>query len=602
MANVCKLRCFLGLLAAAAVGLCFAPALYSQVGTASLTGTVTDASGAVVPDAAITLRSVNQSFTRSAKTGSDGQYVIPTLPPDSYQLTVTARGFTEQKTQPFALSSGQAGSLNISLQVAAQSSNITIQESAPILQTTSASLGAVITSKQVNDLPLLGRSFLNAVSLIPGAVPVAPAGSTTNHSPVNQSIMPSVFGQRQKDNNFLMDGVENRDPNLLGVAIYPPPEAIAEMKVDSGVGSSAYGHASGATIDIVTKSGTNSWHGDAWDYLRNNVLEARSFFVPSVGAYRWNQFGGALGGPLTLPHLLSKDKGWYVFGYYEGVRIRQAANFTALVPTAANLTGDFSSSTAGIYDPYSTAPGPNNTFVRQPFPGNRIPESRLNASALTLAQGIFPAPNLAAGIIPGVNYINTAGNATDGNQWNARVDHQFGQRDSFFVRYTGANNPSSGVSFPSLSGKTTDKLSNVGVSDTHTFSPTFIVTGRYGLIGVNYRTGNVAPKGISEATGLAEVFPKFQGEDFIPGISIPGYSGVSFSAAQIGPLYQHSWTGDAQKIAGKHTIEFGGSIVHTGMILEDTTSTAVQFANTQTSNFTSTSGNALASYLLDWKR
>jgi hypothetical protein len=541
---------------------------------------------------------VNQSFTRSAKTGSDGQFVIPTLPPDSYQLTVTVRGFMEQKTQPFALSSGQAGSLNISLQVATQSSNITIQESAPILQTTSASLGAVITSKQVNDLPLLGRSFLNAVSLIPGAVPVAPAGSTTNHSPVNQSIMPSVYGQRQKDNNFLMDGVENRDPNLLGVAIYPPPEAIAEMKVDSGVGSSAYGHASGATIDIVTKSGTNSWHGDAWDYLRNNVLEARSFFVPSVGAYRWNQFGGALGGPLTVPHLLSKEKGWYVFGYYEGVRIRQAANYTALVPTPENLAGDFSATPAAIYDPYSTVSGPGNTFVRQRFPGNRIPESRLNASALTLAKGIYPAPNLAPGIIPGVNYINAAGNSTDGNQWNARVDHQFGQRDSFSARYTGANNPSSGVSFPTLSGHTTNKLTNVGVSDTHTFSPTFILTGRYGLIGVNYRTGNVAPKGISEATGLAEVFPKFQGEDFIPGITIPGYSGISFSAAQIGPLYQHSWTGDAQKIAGKHTIEFGGSIVHTGMILEDTTSTAVQFANTQTSNFTSTTGNAMASYLL----
>jgi hypothetical protein len=578
--------------------LCLAPVLYGQVGTASLTGTVTDASGAVVPHAAIKLRSANQTFTRSTTTGDDGQYVIPTLPPDSYQLTVTAPGFVEQQTQTFILSSGQAGSLNIALEVAGQASQVTIQETVPVLQTTSASLGAVITSKQMNELPLLGRSFLNAVSLVPGAVPVAPAGSTTNHSPVGQSVMPSIFGQRQKDNNFLMDGVENRDPNLLGVAIYPPPEAIAEMKVDSGVGSSAYGHASGATIDIVTKSGTNTWHGDAWEYLRNNVLEARSFFVPSVGAYRWNQFGGALGGPLTIPHLLSKEKGWYVFGYYEGVRIRQAANYTALVPTAANLAGDFSSSAAGIYDPYSTVPGANNTFVRQPFPGNRIPESRLNASALKLAQGIYPAPNLAAGLIPGVNYINTAGNQTDGNQWNARVDHQFGQRDSFFARYTGADNPSSGVSFPNLAGKTSDRLTNFAVSDTHTISPNFIVTGRYGLIGVDYRTGNVAPKGISEETGLADVFPKFQNEDFIPAITIPGYTGINFSAAQIGPLHQHSWIGDAQKIFGKHTFEFGGSLVHTNMVLEDTTSTAVQFATTQTSNFTSATGNALASYIL----
>ena len=571
--------------------------LLAQVGTSSLSGTVSDPSGAVVPKASVTLTSSEQTFTRTTITGSDGVYVIPTLPPGTYQVKVIASGFVEQQTRAFALSSGQAGSLNVALRVAGQASQVTVEETAPLLQTTSASLGATVTAKQMKDLPLLGRSFLNAVSLAPGTIPVAPAGSTTNHSAVGQSTIPSVFGQRQKDNNFLMDGVENRDPNLLGVAIYPPPEAIAELKVDSGVGSSAYGHASGATIDVVTKAGTNAWHGDGWDYFRNNVLDARSFFTPTLGAFRWNQFGGAMGGPVTIPRLLSKDKGWYIFGYYEGVRIRQAANYTAFLPTAAQLGGDFTGS-AAIYDPFSTTAGPNNTFTRQPFPSNRIPQSSLNASALKLAQAIYPAPNLAAGIIPATNYINTAGNSTDGNQWNARLDHQFGQHDSFFARYTGANNPSSGVSLPSLAGQTKDQLTNVGLSDTHIFSPHFIVTGRYGLIGVDYRTGNTAPAGIADQTGLSAVFPKFQGTDFLPAITIPGYTGVNFSASQIGPLRQHSWTGDAQKIAGEHTIEFGGSVVHSHMILEDTTSTAVQFANTQTSNFTSSTGNPFASYLL----
>lgn len=578
--------------------LCFASGLSAQVGTASLSVTITDPTGAVIPNATLRLSSTDQSFSRVVSSAPTGEYVIPALPPGTYQLSVTAAGFLDQKTQSFELSSGQAASLKIALQVATQTSQVTVQETSPILQTTSASLGSVVTATQMTELPLLGRSFLNAIALAPGTVPVPPAGSTTNHSPVGQSVMPSVYGQRQKDNNFLMDGVENRDPNLLGVALYPPPEAIAEMKVDSGVGSSAYGHASGATIDIVTKTGTNDWHGDAWEYLRNNLLDARSFFVPSVGAFRWNQFGGALGGPLSIPHLLSKDKGWYVFGYYEGVRIRNAANYTAYVPTPANLAGDLSDTAAAIYDPFSTAAGPNNTFVRQPFPGNRIPQSELNASAMTLSQAIYPAPNLAAGVIPGVNYINTAGNATDGNQWSARVDHQFRQRDRFFARYSGADNPSSGVSLPSLSGHTSDLLTNAVASDTHILSPTFIVTARYGLIRMDYRTGNQAPAGISDATGLSAVFPKFQGTDFLPAITIPGYTGVNFSAAQIGPLYQHSWIGDAQKIAGEHTLEFGGSLVRSSMILEDTTSTAVQFATTQTSNFTSTTGNALASFLL----
>ena len=143
---------------------------------------------------------------------------------------------------------------------------------------------------------------------------------------------------------------------MLGVAVYPPPEAISEIKVDSGVGSSAYGHGSGATIDVVTKSGSNEWHGDGWEYFRNNVLDARSFFVPQIGPFRWNQFGGALGGPLAIPRLLSKEKAWYVFGYYEGVRIRQAANYTGFVPTAANLGGDFTG-LAPIYDLSTPPPG-----------------------------------------------------------------------------------------------------------------------------------------------------------------------------------------------------------------------------------------------------
>ena len=473
---------------------------------------------------------------------------------------------------------------------------MTVEASAPVLQTTSASVGSAVTARQMTNLPLAGRSFLNAIAIAPGVVPVGPAGSTTNHSPVNQSTMPSVFGQRQKDNNFLLDGVENRDPNLLGVAVYPPPEAIAEMKVDSGVGSAAYGHASGATIDVVSKSGSDAWHADGWEYFRNNVLDARSFFVPSIGAYRWNQFGAAAGGPAFIPGVLKKDKHWYVFGYYEGVRIRQASNYTGNIPTPANLAGDFSG-TAPIYDPFSTAAGPNNTFTRQPFPNNRIPESRLNASVQTLAHAIYPEPNLAPGVIPGQNYINTAGNRQEGDQWSIRADHQFGQRDRFLGRYTTADNPSSGVSLPSITGFQSDVLRNAVVSDTHIFSPSFLLTGRYGLTTVDYQSGNNVPRGLAQSTGLSAVFPQFQGSDVIPPITIPGYSGVSYSGAYIS-VRQHSWIGDAQKIAGGHTIEFGGSIVRTTALLDDVTAVAMQFATTQTSNFTANTGNALASFLV----
>jgi hypothetical protein len=581
------LSCFLVLIPALA---------QAQVGNSSLTGVVSDSSGAAVAHAQVTLHSADESFVRTGVAGADGAYVIPTLPPGRYRLIVSAAGFGTQETQPFELSSGQTGSLNVTLSVASQTTQVVVQDAAPLLQTTSASLGTVIGSREMTAIPLLGRSFLNAISLAPGVVPIPPAGSTTNHSPVNQSVIPSVFGQRQKDNNFLIDGVENRDPNLLGVAIYPPPDAIQEMSVDSGVGSSAYGHASGATVDIVTKSGTTSWHGDAWEYWRNNILDARSYFQQTVGSYHWNQFGGAAGGPLVIPWLLSKDRKWYVFGYYEGVRILSPADYAAYVPTSAQLSGNFAGF-APIYNPFSTT-GATGSFTRQQFPNNQIPASMLNATALKLAQTLYPAPNLAPGIIPGTNYLNTAGTQINGNQWNIRVDHQFGDRDSFFARYSTASNPSRAVSLPLVPSTTTDQLRNAEASDTHVFSKSLVMTVRYGLTGVNYFTGNTFPAGLPQSSGLGTVFPTFLGSEIIPPININGYTGIPLNNATIGPVYQHSGIVDAQKIIGEHTIDFGGSIVHTNEVQDSLASTNIAFQTTQTSDFNATTGDGLASFLL----
>src|SRR5215472_15793681 len=176
------------------------------------------------------------------------------------------------------------------------------------------------------------------------------------------------------------------------------------------------------------------------NFLRNNKMDARSFFIPSLGPYHFNQFGGTLGGPLVIPHLLKKENGWYFFVYYEGIRIHQAANTTALVPTAAQIAGDFSGSPA-IYNPYSTAADSTGKNVRQPFPNNQIPANLINPAAKTIATALYPQPNLAPNVIPGVNYFNPRSSVSDGNQWNARIDHQFGKNDNFFARYTAADNP-----------------------------------------------------------------------------------------------------------------------------------------------------------------
>jgi hypothetical protein len=464
------------------------------------------------------------------------------------------------------------------------------------MQTTSASLGTVVNSRQMSNLPILGGSFLNALVVAPAVVPVAAPGTTYNYSPVNQNVMPSVFGQRQKDNDFLLDGVENRDPDFLGIPMYPPPAAIAEMKVDSGVGSSVYGHGSGAAINVVTKSGTDQWHGEGWEFLRNNVLEARSFFLPSLGPYRWNQFGGALGGPLAIPRLLSKDKAWYIFGFYEGVRVRTASNYTAFLPTPENLAGNLAGQPQ-IYDPFSTTTGANGAPVRTPYANNVVPTSQLNASTLAIAKILFPAPNLAAGLIPGRNYLNPGAATQNGDQWSLRGDHQFRQHDNFFARYSGANNPSSSVGLPALQTVTEVRVDNAVISDTHILSPTFLVTGRWGLQKTFYHPNTLFPAQLPEQSGLNNTFGTVDGHAALPAISIPGYTGPGFGVNNIYSM-QNSFTGDAQKILGEHTIEFGGGVIHTHIHDVDNSNTSAVFASTQTSNFTSSTGSALASYLL----
>ena len=574
-----------------------ATASFAQIGTASLSGLVSDPSGAAIPNAAIALQSATQAFRLDIKTGATGEYVLPSVPPGTYRLTTSASGFREQSSGAFELSSGQAATLNVNLKLAGSETTVTVEAEAPVIQTTSASLGTVVSSREMTELPLLGGSFLNALVVAPGVAPVPPAGSTTSFSPVSQSTLPSVFGQRQKDNIYTIDGVDNRDPDLLGIPLYPPPEAVAEMKVDSGVGSSVYGRASGATVNIVTKSGSNRWHAALWEDFRNNDIDARSFFSGSVSPYHYNQFGFDFGGPFQIPRLLKKEKAWYIFGYYEGVRIRNAANFTALLPTAANLTGNFAGFSP-IFDPYTTAAGSTGALVRQPYSGNAIPKSQINASTLTLAQALFPLPNLAAGVIPGANYLNPAVNSQNGDQWNVRLDHQFGRRDNFFVRYTDADNPSQTQGLPSLSTDTSARLTNFIVSDTHVFNPTFLVTGRFGLNRITYRQLTSPPQGLVEQSGINAAYPAFDGYPLIPPTTITGYGGISFAAALYGPQYVSSYTGDAQKVRGEHTIEFGGGLMRTQIHDDNITQSAVQFAATQTSNFVGGTGDALASFLL----
>jgi len=576
---------------------------YAQRSTATLSGTVTDPSQAAIPSAEITLESTTQQFNRVTVTNDIGQYVITAIPPGMYKLVIKASGFADEALTNITLSSGQASTLNASLKVGKAAEQITVSEAPPLLQSATATVGTVVDSKQLTELPMLGRNFTSMILIAPGVAPVPPPDSV-NLSVGGLSLNPSVYGQRQRDNNFSLDGVGNNEPLFNGIPMFPPPEAINEMKIESGMSSGASGHASGANVNLVTKSGGKEYHGDIWESLRNNALDARSFFLPTLGAFKWNQFGGAAGGPLVIPGLIKKEHGWYVFGYYEGIRIRRANNSIHLVPTPEQINGDFSG-LPQIYNPYTTTTGANGQLIRDPFPNNRIPANLLNRAAITMAKEFYPTPNLAPGVIPGRNYINTAGARQDGNQWSARVDHQFGVSDNSFFRYTDAYNPSTSEGLPALGTRDHKRLTNLAASHTHIFNPGFLITGRFGMQRINWNVFNTRDfTDLVKTLGTGSVFPPFQGNKPIPifpPVSIPGYTGLSVSPQIYGPQLALSWTADVQKIVGRHTLEFGGGVTRSQFITNNLSGTSMAFTALQTADLTAptgTTGSPLASFML----
>ena len=589
-----KLAMVLSALMVCRAGVC------AQLGTAQLSGVVSDSTGAAIPDAQVVLRSATEQASREAVANSTGEYVIPAILPGTYQLTVKKPGFQTETLTNIVLTAGQGSTLNVTLSVGRTLTQVEIKEAPPLLQTTTSSIGNEVTATQFVEFPTLGRSFQSLLQILPGVAYIPPpngANFSIGSSSGEGGINPSVYGERNRDNNYSIDGVPNNVESYNGIPTNPPPEAIGEMKVETGTDSGAYGWSAGATISLVTKSGTNQYHGDLWEFLQNNDLDARSYFLPSVGGYKWNQFGGTFGGPLVIPHLLSKQKAWYVFGWYEGVRNHYAANFTGLVPTAAERQGNFAGDPT-IYNPYTTTLNPNGSVAsRQVFPNNQISTSLINSSALAIANLLYPLPNLPPGVIPGVNYLNVGADINTADQYSGRIDHQFGQKDSFYARLSDARNPQSTIGLPALPAFQTNHFTNGAVSETHTLSPTALVTFRFGMERTNPERRTGGPN-ILAAAGMVCTFPPYRGKyPLMPPICISGYPGLSQGVCNCGPEFLYSWTADAQKIKGRHALAFGGRITRNTFFTDCLTGVFECFAPAQTA-FAPCTGDALASYLL----
>lgn len=475
----------------------------AQRDAGAILGTVTDASQASVPGAAVTATNIETNFAYKATTDSSGEYSISPVRIGRYQIAVEARGFKRAVAGPIELEVQQHARVDVILQLGEVKETVEVTSTAPVLETDTSERGQVINGQYMVGLPLNGRNAVQLAELTAGVTFSEPGARDET------GFGFSANGARSLQNNFLLDGIDNNSnlPDLLNEANYvvmPSVDALQEFKVQTDSYNAEFGRANGAIVNATLRSGANAFHGVLYEFLRNDKLDGRNFFDAQRPPYKQNQFGATLGGRIVRDRL-------FFFGDYEGLRIRQGQTLTSLVPTAAQSNGDFSSqldlsSLTGVLDcngkpTYSgelfdtrltqtSALSPTG-YCGVPFgydaqgnPVNVIPNSRMDPLGQKLA-ALFPAPNVSGN---GYNYLSNPVLVEDRNQGDVRVDEVFSERDSAFYRFSTSRQPATIPSpFPGLadgggffSGDEMNVGYSVAASETHTFSPSRVNELRLG--------------------------------------------------------------------------------------------------------------------------
>src|SRR6185312_9272950 len=390
------------------IALLFVPVVcMGQSNYASLSGTIYDPQHQVMPGASVKLTSVSTRATRQVASNEQGIYQIIGLLPEDYQLDVQVAGFASF-VQPLRLEVGQQMTCDVNLKLSTLSSTVQVETAAMnVLRTTDASLGEVVEPTSVRNLPLNGRMLIDLVLTVPGAH-LSHGAQAGDMSPLywrpGQRSAVSIGGNRPNANYFLLDGATNTDPTFNTLNLSPSPDSVQEFKVQTGSYTAEMGGAGGGQVNIVTRIGTNEFHGTAYEFLRNNKLDARSFNQMMEGSDHLvrNNFGGSLGGPIV------RNKTFFFFNY-EGLRLTQSDTMIDTVPTADEINGDFSMSGATIYNPFSAHPNPNfdptkpisptnPQILRDPFPDNMIPANLIDPKAAQFMRVYLPRPNMEMGM------------------------------------------------------------------------------------------------------------------------------------------------------------------------------------------------------------
>ncbi len=532
-----------------------APPVLGQMVSASVTGTVTDTSGAVLKGAAVVAMNRNTNIEYPTKSNDVGVYRISSLPVGSYVVRAEAQGFKTVTTNPFTLEVGQIARVDLKLEVGAVTEAVEVTGVSPILQTQNAVVGEVVTGTTAVALPLNNRNFTQLTMLVAGAQHHAPETFNDIFNSLGSGGRPYVNGQREQGNNFMVDGLDQNDSVDNGVTYHPSPDALAEIKVETNNYSAEYGNVAGAIVSAVLKSGTNAFHGSAFEYYRQDGLDANSWGNNRAAAekskYSQHIFGATLGGPLIKNKL-------FFFGNYQGFRRDDPGTGTTSVAPAEWRNGDFSSLLANgivIRDP----------LTGQPFANNQIPASRISAGAQALLSDTanYPLPNR-----PGLdsNYVGDFQNARRYHQGDLKIDGNLGPQDNFWLRGSVATNSDARSKdlFPLILGGGSDSTS-LGIAGnwTHVFGTATVNELRLGFTKLRYDGGTP-----EDWAGVGD----YNANVGIPGTQVyPGLASLDWASSGITGLGSNAITDSANyktfQIADKLTFSRGRHFFSTGVQL-----------------------------------
>lgn len=548
----------------------------AQERTATILGVVQDPSGGVLPGVSVTARNVQTNLSRSSLTDQAGFYRIPTLPVGRYEVSAELTGFKKFTRTDITLTVNQEARIDIRLEVGEIAQQVTVSGDAPLVETEKPTLSGLVDARRVVDLPLNGRNPLELSFILPGVIPPEPgAVSTLNFS---------VSGQRGQSNNFLLDGGDNNDLAANFPSANPAPDAVQEFRILRNSYTAEFGRNSGAIINVITKSGSNEFHGNLFEFHRNRALNTRNFFDIAKPSFIRNQFGGTFGGPVV------PDKSFF-FLEYQGTReVRGITRSAITVPTALERQGNFSQS--GLRTPL------RSPFPGQPFTNNIIPQNLLSPTALGLLQRFVPPPNLGTN-----QFTANPPQRFSADEWMAKFDHNFTNNQTFSARYFFEDRTTfapfafgtGDQQLPGFGENTERRTNSITLNLNSLLSPaqvnefrfTFQRFSLFGVVPVNRTPG--------PSVGFTGINPQYGAFPGLPLVTVGG--SFSFGNSPQGPQGRHDntfqWSDNYNVTKGAHSLKAGTDIRRFQQ------NQIFVFANTGILSFTGqVTGNPTADFLI----